>query len=120
MTPYPTPPGIQSQPSFPLSKTVKNTAAYRARLYQFSLIPGSGRGNNSEKCRNSPGTIQGIPAGIPEVIYSNVTTASAKGNRASAKPCGPGGCARKTDLKKEIMGSLFPRALPITYARVTE
>jgi len=59
---------------------------------------------NPEKRGNSPGTTRGFPAGIREVIGSNVTAASARINLASAKPCGPGGGVRAGVLLPQPTG----------------
>ncbi len=55
---------------------------YKARLYLFYLTPLFGRGNNSKKHGNSPGTIRHSPAGINEVICSNDTRVGSGSERA--------------------------------------
>ena len=82
-----------------------NPAPYRAPLYAFCLTPHSGRGNNSEKRGNCPGTNQDFTTGIGEVMYSNVLLASARTNLASAKPRGPGGGARIGDQGSGTAGA---------------
>jgi len=82
---------MMRKPLITPSQSIKNPAPYRAPLYEFCLIPQSGRGNNSEKYGNSPGIIQGFTAGICEVICSNVTIASGWSTRAFAKLLYPGG-----------------------------
>jgi len=77
-------PPPSENPSLSPSTAVKNPAPYRAPLYEFCLTPYFCRGNGSEKHGNSPGTKPHSPAGIIEVIGSNVLLASGRSIQASA------------------------------------